>query len=156
MNDELNLPSSQDVSSEKNPLNYPIGTSQYDFYILSSAYKLKSSPNRVKASKKPNSCVSQNSTHGGRGCMTPLFLRAAASPSAFGGMVSHPLWAFNGSLTRSPALSACSFSALDRFTTGGFTSNYKPTVGLDFSQTNVMVGEQRLRVALWQVLLYRF
>lgn len=38
-----------------------------------------------------------------------------------------------------------------RFASGTFESSYNPTVDVDFSQTNVMVGEQRRRVALWQV-----
>ncbi|CAM9114291.1 unnamed protein product [Scytosiphon promiscuus] len=37
-----------------------------------------------------------------------------------------------------------------RFASGVFSSNYNPTVDVDFTQTNVMVGEQRLRVSLWQ------
>lgn len=40
-----------------------------------------------------------------------------------------------------------------RFATGAFSTEYKPTVDVDFSQSNVMVGEQRLRIALWQVCL---
>ncbi|CAM9361542.1 unnamed protein product [Ascophyllum nodosum] len=40
---------------------------------------------------------------------------------------------------------------VSRFTTGAFSPTYKPTMDVDFAQTNVMVGEQRLRVALWQV-----
>lgn len=39
----------------------------------------------------------------------------------------------------------------NRFISGVFDMRYKATVDVDFSQTNVMVGEQRLRVALWQV-----
>lgn len=31
-----------------------------------------------------------------------------------------------------------------------FSPTYKPTMDVDFTQSNVMVGEQRLRVALWQ------
>lgn len=77
----------------------------------------------------------------------------SASPSAFDGMVTlSELQRVPTPLSSLILFSGCAFSAFDRFTTGGFTSNYKPTVGLDFSQTNVMVGEQRLRVTLWQVL----
>lgn len=42
-------------------------------------------------------------------------------------------------------------SIVSRFATGAFNTEYKPTVDVDFSQSNVMVGEQRLRIALWQV-----
>ena len=31
-----------------------------------------------------------------------------------------------------------------------FSPTYKPTMDVDFTQSNVMVGEQRLRVGLWQ------
>ncbi|CAM9193342.1 unnamed protein product, partial [Hapterophycus canaliculatus] len=39
---------------------------------------------------------------------------------------------------------------VSRFATGAFSSIYNPTMDVDFTQTNVMVGEQRLRVSLWQ------
>eukprot|EP00752_Nemacystus_decipiens_P008749 g7810.t1 len=38
-----------------------------------------------------------------------------------------------------------------RFAMDSFSTTYKPTMDVDFTQSNVMVGEQRLRVALWQV-----
>ncbi|CAM9592244.1 unnamed protein product [Ectocarpus fasciculatus] len=48
--------------------------------------------------------------------------------------------------------SECGKTAIvTRFATGMFDPVYKPTVDVDFTQSNVMVGEQRLRVALWQV-----
>ncbi|CAN0387578.1 unnamed protein product [Ectocarpus sp. 12 AP-2014] len=47
--------------------------------------------------------------------------------------------------------SECGKTAIvTRFATGTFDPVYKPTVDVDFTQSNVMVGEQRLRVALWQ------
>ncbi|CAM9241898.1 unnamed protein product [Pylaiella littoralis] len=38
-----------------------------------------------------------------------------------------------------------------RFATDVFNPTYNPTMDVDFTQSNVMVGEQRLRVGLWQV-----